>query len=109
LLSLLREMSLNQIKQTWRSGGWRSPHSVDELIERLNPLESIGRVNNTPLLLVYSQRDRVAPAEMGRALQQAAPRARLITTARASHVMLTLIPPVNRQVAEWLREQFNRC
>jgi pimeloyl-ACP methyl ester carboxylesterase len=109
VLALLREVTAWQFWQTWRSGGWRSRHSVDELTALYNPLASISRVNPRPMLLGYSRRDSVAPAEMGRALQQAAPYADLIETKKASHVMLTLLPEVNRQIADWLREQFDRC
>jgi pimeloyl-ACP methyl ester carboxylesterase len=105
VLSLLREVSVRQVWQMWRSGGYRSRHTVDELIELLNPLENISRLKAMPILLVYSRRDQVAPAEMGRAIQQVVPEAELIETEKASHVMLTLIPEVNRQVTGWLKER----
>jgi pimeloyl-ACP methyl ester carboxylesterase len=105
VLALLRTMTARQFWQTWRSGGWFSRHSVDELTALYNPLVSIRRLNTMPILLGYSRRDSVAPVEMGRALQQAAPQADLIETKKASHVMLTLLPEVNRQIAYWLHQK----
>jgi pimeloyl-ACP methyl ester carboxylesterase len=105
VLSLLREASVRQIWQMWRSGRYHSQHTVDELIDLLNPLENISHLKDMPILLVYSRRDRVAPAEMGRAMRQVVPQAELIETKKASHVMLTLLPEVNRQLAGWLKER----
>ncbi|MBN1218128.1 MAG: alpha/beta fold hydrolase [Anaerolineae bacterium] len=107
LLSLLQEVSVKQIWQEWHSGGYCSPHNTGELFELLNPLAGIGQINNIPLLLVYSRRDRIATPEMARMMQEAAPHATLIQTKKASHVMLTLIPSVNRRVARWLQAQLN--
>jgi pimeloyl-ACP methyl ester carboxylesterase len=75
------------------------------LIALLKPLESIRRVKELPILMVYSRRDPIAPPEAARAMQQAAPQATFIESKKASHVILTLIPEINRQVALWLRER----
>jgi pimeloyl-ACP methyl ester carboxylesterase len=106
ILSLFAEISLRQIRQGWREGGYRSRHSTAELIELLNPLEQIPRLSpDLPLLLIYGERDTIAPPFMGRAMQRAAPRAELIIARQASHVTLTLMGSVNRLLARWLREK----
>lgn len=105
VLDLLREMSVKQVWDTWYEGGYRSQYSTSTLFDRLDPLANIKRLNPMPILLVYSRRDRVAPPEQAQAMHQAAPQAALLETKKASHVMLTLIPAVNGQIAKWLREQ----
>lgn len=107
VLSLLREVSVKQIRANWRSGGYHSRHTTSELFALLNPLDNIKKIERLPLLLVYSRRDRIAPPEMASTMHQAAPYAKLIQEKKASHVMLTLVPTVNRQIARWLREQLN--
>lgn len=103
-MSLFREMTARQVWQTWKSGGYRSRYNVSELLALLRPVANIGRLR-LPLLLVYSRRDHIAPPEHARCLQQAAPAADLIESARASHVLLTLEPATNRQIVAWLRRQ----
>jgi pimeloyl-ACP methyl ester carboxylesterase len=111
MLSLLREMSVKQIWQEWHSGGYSSPHTTSELFARLNPLENVKKLRQLPrqlpLLLVYSRRDPIAPPAMADAMHRAAPHAQLIQEKKASHVMLTLVPAVNRQIAQWLRQQLH--
>ena len=108
VLSLLREISVKQMVQSWKSGGYRSPHTTTELIDMLNPLDNLSRLRNIPILLVYSERDPVAPSTAARAMQNAAPGADMLTSVNASHVTMTLMPEVNRQVARWLRRQLSR-
>ncbi len=105
VLSLLREISFRQIIQSWRSGGYRSPYRTGELIELLNPAQNIARIKDTPILLVYSKRDPIAPPAAALAMRQAVPQADLLTSPTASHVTLTLLPKINRSVARWLRQQ----
>jgi alpha-beta hydrolase superfamily lysophospholipase len=105
VLSLLREISVRQMAQSWRAGGYRSQHTTAELIGLLDPLQSIARLKpDIPLLLVYGGRDPIASPQMAQAMQQAAANAELIMFKQASHVTLTLIPEVNRLVARWLSE-----
>lgn len=108
VLPLLREASIKQVLQSWYSGGYRSQHTTGELIEMLNPLKNISRIKGIPILLVYSRRDRVAPPEAARAMRQAVPQATFTESKKASHVMLTLIPEINRQVAHWLKERLGK-
>ena len=103
-MPLLKEMSVRQIRESWRSMGYRSTHPADALIDLLNPLERIGHLQHLPILLVYSRRDTVAPPTHAQQLKQAAPQADLIQVKKASHVMLTLMPEVNRQIAGWLKD-----
>lgn len=105
VLWLLRELSIKQAWDTWQRGGYRSQHSTGELFDLLDPRQSIKRLRQLPILLVYSRRDRVAPPEHAQAMHQAAPQATLMETKKASHVVLTLMPEVNRQVARWLKIQ----
>ncbi len=108
VLSLFQEISLNQIRRSWRTGGYRSRHSSTELIDLLDPPASLARLNkDIPILLVYSQGDPIAPPAALRAMRQAAPQAAVIDTKKASHVTLTLIPTVNRQITRWLKQQLS--
>lgn len=106
-MSLLQEVSVRQLWQDWHSGGYHSRHTVGELFGLLNPLDNLKKLKKLPLLLVYSRRDSIAPLSMGRTMLAAAPHAKLLAAKRASHVMLTLLPRLNSQIAGWLREQFD--
>lgn len=102
-LSLLREISLRQIRQSWLAGRFHSLHSVTTLFELFNPLENITHLPvNQSILLIYGQRDTIAPPWMGRELHQAVPTAKLVESKKASHLTLTLLEETNQQVAEWL-------
>ena len=103
-LGLLKEMSVKQAWQMWKSGGYRSRLTTSELFELLNPVEQI-RPLRLPILLVYSRRDSVAPWRHAQAMQQAAPGAAYLETKKASHVMLTLIPEVAGPIADWLKRK----
>ncbi|GIK40513.1 MAG: hypothetical protein BroJett011_43460 [Chloroflexota bacterium] len=106
VLSLWREVSVRQLRQSWFTGGYVSRHkNTAEVIELLNPLENIAHLGQVPILLMHGGRDNIAPAAAGRALQQAAPQATLIEVKGASHVTLTLMMEANRQVAQWVRER----
>lgn len=108
VLSLLGEITARQMLASWHTGGYVSRHkNTGEIIALLNPLAAIARLKNIPILLVHGESDIIAPPAAGRALQQAAPEAALLTVKKASHVTLTLMPEVNRQVAKWLREKLN--
>ncbi len=107
VLSLLREVSIRQMWQIWRSGGYLSRHSTPELFSLLTPVATISQLADIPILLVYSQSDRIAPPTHAEAMQRAAPWATMLTSRRASHVTLTLLPDVNRQIARWLWSQLN--
>lgn len=106
VLSLWREVSARQLRQSWFTGGYVSRHkNTAEIIELLNPLENIAKLGQMPILLVHGGRDSIAPVAAGRALQQAAPQATLMEVKGASHVTLTLMVEANREVARWVRER----
>lgn len=106
VLSLWREVSVRQLRQSWFTGGYVSRHkSTAEVIELLNPLENIANLGQMPILLVHGGRDSIAPVAAGRALQRAAPQTTLVEVKGASHVTLTLMMEVNRHVARWVRER----
>lgn len=104
-LWLLREMSVKQAWDTWQRGGYRSRYTTSQLFDLLAPLSNIGQLSHLPILLVYSRRDLVAPPDHALAMHQAVPQATLLETKKASHVGLTLMPEINRQVANWLKKQ----
>ncbi|GAB4424280.1 MAG: hypothetical protein Kow0031_03210 [Anaerolineae bacterium] len=104
LAGLFGETTARQLRQTWNSGGYTGRHNVSELFNLLEPEASAARLGSLPVLLVYSSHDSVAPPAHGEALLAALPNARLLTVKKASHVMLTLMPALNRQVAGWLRD-----
>ncbi|MCL4302831.1 MAG: alpha/beta fold hydrolase [Anaerolineae bacterium] len=106
VLSLWREVSVRQLRQSWFTGGYVSRHkNTAEIIELLNPLENIAKLGQMPILLVHGGRDSIAPAAAGRTLQQAAPQATLMEVKGASHVTLTLMVEANRKVARWVTER----
>ena len=104
-LWLLQEITARQIRESWHTGGYRSRHTTGELFDLLNPTQNISALKTLPMLLVYSRRDSVASPDQARAMRRAAPHARFIQSKKASHVMLTLLPEINGQVAAWLCEQ----
>lgn len=108
VLSLLKESTLKQIRSSWLSGGYVSRHTTPELFNLLNPLENIKAIRYAPLLLVYSRRDAIAPPAHARAMRRAAPQAAFIESKKASHVMLTLIPEINMQMARWLKTRLKK-
>lgn len=109
VLSLLRETTLKQVWESWLSGGYRGQHGVAELFHLLKPLEQIRHLKQLPMLLVYSQRDRIAPPEQAEAMRQAAPHAQFIESKKASHVVLTLLQGMNQQIACWLEKQLREA
>ncbi len=109
VLSLLREVSVAQIRQSWYTGGYRSVHrNTAELIDLLDPPASLARIKQAPILLVYSRADPIASPAAAQTLHRAAPRADFIEVKKASHVTLSLVPAVDRQVARWLREKLEQ-
>jgi pimeloyl-ACP methyl ester carboxylesterase len=105
VLDLFQEISVKQLRQSWGTPVVRSRHSTEETFALLEPRQTIGQLDpSLPLLLVYSRRDPIAPAAFGHELKAAAPQATLIEDRRASHVTMTLMPGINRQVARWLRQ-----
>lgn len=108
VLSLFRETTLKQVRDDWRTGGYRGRHTVAELFELLNPLHYIQHLTSLPILLVYSQRDCIAPPEQAEAMRQAAPQAQWLESKKASHVTLTLASEINQQLTSWLKDQLMR-
>lgn len=106
VLSLFSEVSVKQLRQSWFTGGYVSRHkNTAEVIDLLNPPANIACLRETPILLVHGGRDAIAPPAAGEALRQAAPQAELWKVKGASHVTLTLMTSINRQIARWLREK----
>ena len=81
-----------------------SKHTTDELFDLLRPLDNVKTLQQLPLLLVYGHRDSVAPPEHAQAMCRAAPHANFVESKKASHVMLTLTPQINSQIAAWLKK-----
>ncbi len=104
VLSLLREITFKQIRESWISGGYRSRHNISDLFTLLDPVTNIKKLKDMPIMLVYSRRDAIAPPSHAKKMQSAVPHATLIESKKASHVTLTLIPEVNHQIAAWLKE-----
>lgn len=107
VLSLFKEMSARQVRQSWLTGGYRSRHSTAEMFDLLDPLDSLSQLGSIPTLLVYSRRDAVSPPAMAQAMRQVAPWAALIEAPTASHITLILLPEINRRLARWLRNQLD--
>jgi pimeloyl-ACP methyl ester carboxylesterase len=105
VMSLFKETTLKQIRESWTTGGYRSQHRTSELFDLLEPAKSISTLDGIPILLVYSQRDPVAPADQALMMRRAASHASFLQEKKASHVMLTLNPQINGRVAAWLSDQ----
>lgn len=104
VVGLLREITVRQARQTWNSGGYRSSLNTSQWFDLLKPLERVQSLTNLPILLVYSQRDAVAPKQDAQAMRTAVPHADYLEATPASHVMVTLMPAVNRRLAHWLKQ-----
>ena len=103
VVPLLREITVKEAHQSWKSGGYTSKHSsTGELFDLLRPQENIGQLKEIPLLLVYGHRDAIAPPEHARAMCRAAPHADFVESKKGSHVMLPLTPQISSQIATWL-------
>ncbi len=103
-LFLFKDATLKQIRASWQSGGFSSRHTLTELFSLLQPLDDVSHLKDIPLLLVYSQRDAIAPPLQAQAMLQSTPWATFIESKKASHVMLTLMPSLNSQIADWLQK-----
>jgi pimeloyl-ACP methyl ester carboxylesterase len=101
LVSLLREITVKQLRESWYSGGYRSRHNTSELFQLLRPLDYIRQLKAIPILLVYSRADLVAPPDQARSMRQAAPHADFIEAKKASHVALILMPEIIDQISKW--------
>jgi pimeloyl-ACP methyl ester carboxylesterase len=104
VVDLLREITVRQARRAWKSGGYRSPLNTSQWFDLLKPLECIQLLKTLPILLVYSQRDAIASRHDAQAMRMAVPRADYLEAAPASHVMVTLMPAVNRSLARWLKQ-----
>ena len=104
-LSLLEETTIKQILENWHTGCYSINHNLDDLFDLLAPVDNIGKLKDLPILLVYSRRDSVASTDHAEALRQAAPQAELMPLRSASHVLLTLLPRVNKKIARWIVDQ----
>ncbi|MEM7029289.1 MAG: alpha/beta fold hydrolase [Chloroflexota bacterium] len=103
VLSLYRDISLRQMRESWKQGAIRSKHSTTETFDLLDPESAICQLEpGLPLLLVYSQHDPIALLAHGQKLKKSAPQAELVVIKKASHVTLTLMPAVVDQIAVWL-------
>ena len=104
VLGLLRETTAWQIRQTWRIKQGRREIGISDLIRLLDVPGQVARLA-CPLLLVYAQRDDVAPADHGRRLCQAATApSRFVQVPGASHLTLILMPQAIRTVADWFAQ-----
>ena len=102
ILELMQETTAKQMREAWNSGGYVSPHTTTQLFNLLRPAMNAGRLGPMPVLLVYSTHDSVAPPRHGLQLKRAIPQADFLEVKKASHVVLTLMPTVNQQIAGWL-------
>lgn len=108
VLSLLQEISVLQLRQSWLAGGFRSHHSLADLFRLFDPVTSLSSLPTAwPTLLVYGERDVIAPPSMGQTMQQHHAQAELWIIKKASHVTLTLIETATEAIAKWLAEKLS--
>lgn len=101
VLSLLGETTAWQIRQTWNIKQGRREIGIGDLIRRLDVPGHVARLT-CPLLLVYGQRDDVAPADHGRHLCQVATApSRFTLVPGASHLTLILMPQAIQVITDW--------
>lgn len=101
VLDLMRETTAWQIWRTWDAGHGRREIALSDLIRRLDVPGQVARLA-CPLLLVYGQRDDIAPPDHGQRLHQAATvPCRLTVVPGASHLTLILLPQTARTLADW--------
>jgi alpha-beta hydrolase superfamily lysophospholipase len=101
VLGLLRETTAWQIRQTWTIKQGRREIGIADLIRLLDVPGQVARLT-CPVLLVYAQRDDVAPPNHGRRLSQVATAPnRFVLVPGASHLTLILLPQAIQAVADW--------
>jgi pimeloyl-ACP methyl ester carboxylesterase len=97
----MRETTAWQIWRMWDVGHGRREIALSDLIRRLDVPGQVARLA-CPLLLVYGQRDDIAPPDHGQRLRQAATvPCRLTVVPGASHLTLILLPQTVHTVADW--------
>ena len=91
-MSLLKEISVRQIFQSWYTSGYRSQHSTSDLIGWLKPAENIKLIKDVPHFAGLQRgATGLLPRTRLRQCTRAAPQATMLTAKRASHVTLTLM------------------
>jgi pimeloyl-ACP methyl ester carboxylesterase len=105
VLDLMRETTAWQIWRTWHAGQGKREIALSDLIQRLDVPGHVARVS-CPLLLVYGQRDGIAPLKHhGQYLHQMAPGPSQLTIVHgASHLTLILLPQTTQTLADWFAE-----
>lgn len=104
ILDLMREITAWQIKQMWDPGRGQREIALSDLIRRLDVPAQVARLA-CPLLLVYGQRDGIAPHDHGRHLHQvAAGPSRFNLVPGASHLTLVLMPQATHTLADWFAQ-----
>ena len=104
VLDLMRETTAWQIWQAWNVGAGRREIALSDLIRQIDVPGQVARLT-CPLLLVYGQRDGIAPSDHGRRLRQVATGpSHLILVPGASHLTLILLPLATRFLADWFAQ-----
>lgn len=102
--ALHRDVGTIGIVKGWRTKPTRAKIGTVDLIERLNLLESIGRVS-CPLLLCYANNDAVVPRQQAHAVAAAAPQGTtFVMLRRATHLSLSIDRRTVRLVCNWLKQ-----
>lgn len=104
VLDLMREITPWQIWRMWDAGHGQREIALSNLIHRLDVPGQVARLA-CPLLLVYAQRDDIAPPDHGRYLHQlAASASQLTIVPGASHLTLMLMPETTHFLADWFAQ-----
>jgi pimeloyl-ACP methyl ester carboxylesterase len=108
-LDLMREITAWGIWRTWSTGYGRRDISLSDLIRHLDVPGQVARIS-CPLILVYGQRDGIAPTDHGQRLRQAANvPSQLTIVPGASHLTLTLMRQTTHILANWFATHLEGC
>jgi pimeloyl-ACP methyl ester carboxylesterase len=108
-LDLMREITAWKIWRIWSTGRGQREITLSDLIRHLDVPGQVARIS-CPLILVYGQRDGIAPSDHGRRLQQAATvPSQLTIVPGASHLTLTLMRQTTHTLANWFATHLEDC
>lgn len=101
LLGLFSEITALNLVHAWSSPAIRAETSTWDLIDKLDLLSSIKRVQ-VPLLLLYGANDAIVKPQQAQEVAAAMPiGARFRLLPRTSHLTLQLMPETMRELSAW--------
>ena len=84
---------------------WSAQYPVQWLLGRqYDPLDAIGRLDDTPILLIHSEQDQIIPYHFGKSLYDEAREPKRMITTTGPHIRAFAQRSVRRQVLDFLSD-----